>query len=324
MKRQLGLSLIELMVSIAISLLLVLGIVEILINSNQASRIQTNLQFLQQNGQFAMELLARDIRNTDFWGCVNSLGDVSNHLNSAGTNYNSSTMSFSTALQGAANVSGGSLVSGTDSITISAANNLSVSAGVLPTYGPTSSAPIQIATGNGISAGTIVIVSNCLQGDIFQVTNGDASSTGLLQHAAAASSPGNNTSFLSTVYTGDASVYLPYTHIYSIQTGATGLPSLFMQDSSGTQEMATGIEDLLILYGEDMNGDGVANRYVQANSVSNMDNVVSIRIYLVAISAEDNLTATAMAYIVNGQTLTPSDKRLRRVYSATIPLGNRG
>jgi type IV pilus assembly protein PilW len=84
-----------------------------------------------------------------------------------------------------------------------------------------------------------------------------------------------------------------------------------------------GVENMQILYGEDTDGDGSANYYVPADEIVNMDRVVAVRVSLLVRSPEDNLTAEPVPYTYNGATTTPTDRRLRRVFTSTFGLRNR-
>lgn len=66
-----GLSLIEIMVALAISALLVLGLVEVFAASRTAYQLSTGLARVQENGRFALDFLQRDIRMAGHMGCVN-------------------------------------------------------------------------------------------------------------------------------------------------------------------------------------------------------------------------------------------------------------
>ncbi len=116
---------------------------------------------------------------------------------------------------------------------------------------------------------------------------------------------------------------MPYTHIYNIQTGSDGTPALFQITPLGTNELVNNVQSMIILYGIDTDADGSANRYVRANNVTNMATVVSVRVSLLMQSLEDKLTTKPQPYIFNGATVTPTDYRVRRVYTATVSLRNR-
>ena len=324
-KKQFGFSMIELMVATAVGLLVTTGILQILTNSSDSYRVHSALMRLHENGQFSMEFIARDLRNTDFWGCLGSKEDIRNNLDTGGSGYSGTYDDFTTGVEGQESVTGGSgLVAGTDTLTIRSARIIGSGLPLQAPYGPTSADPLNIPTGNGIDLGDILIVSDCLQGDIFQVTNGNANATGVVAHGIGVGSPGNSTPNLSKVYTENAFVYAPYTHIYEIRTGTNGMPALFLTDRNGQQELISGVGNMRVYYGEDTNGDGTPNRYVRAGSVTDMDNVISLRILLLVESEEDRITPDPQSYVFDGNTVTPTDHRLRRAYTTTIVLRNRG
>ena len=59
-RKQAGLSLIELMVAILISSLLLLGVLELYLNSSRADRTSNQLARIQENGRLVMELISRE------------------------------------------------------------------------------------------------------------------------------------------------------------------------------------------------------------------------------------------------------------------------
>ena len=61
-------------------------------------------------------------------------------------------------------------------------------------------------------------------------------------------------------------------------------------DGSG-QPLPEGVEDMQVLYGIDQNGDGVADRYVNADNVGNWSQVVSIQVALLVSSVVPALSA---------------------------------
>jgi len=82
------------------------------------------------------------------------------------------------------------------------------------------------------------------------------------------------------------------------------------------------IEDMQIPYGEDLNNDGVANRYVRANQGPVWNNVVSARVALLARSA-NNMTRTSESFVnLAGNTVNSNDQRLRRSFTSMINLRN--
>lgn len=70
LKKQKGLSLIELMVAILISSILLLGVVELFLNTFRTDRTNTELSRVQESGRVAMELISREVRRAGYQGCI--------------------------------------------------------------------------------------------------------------------------------------------------------------------------------------------------------------------------------------------------------------
>ncbi|NJN46952.1 MAG: prepilin-type N-terminal cleavage/methylation domain-containing protein [Candidatus Competibacteraceae bacterium] len=95
---------------------------------------------------------------------------------------------------------------------------------------------------------------------------------------------------------------------------------------TSTQAIVEGVEDFQVLYGEDTNGNGVANRYVPEGSVSDMNKVVSVRVCLLLRTEEDNVAVEPSTYVdCQGTNPLPTatDRRFRRAFTTTISLRNR-
>ncbi len=86
-----------------------------------------------------------------------------------------------------------------------------------------------------------------------------------------------------------------------------------------------GIEKMQIWYGEDTDDDNTPNYYVSENNVVDMDKVVSVRVNLLVVSLDNNLSIAPVKYQFNGSESTPptGDHRLRREFSSTIAIRNR-
>jgi type IV pilus assembly protein PilW len=133
---------------------------------------------------------------------------------------------------------------------------------------------------------------------------------------------------------------------YFVRLGISNQPGLYKTTivqqngiviSTATDELIEGIENLQLLYGVDTDAPvvtdtadevfGTPNYYVTADNVVQGDydwsNVVSVQISLLARTTDDNVTLQAVPYTYNGVTTTPTDKRVRRVYTSTITLRNR-
>lgn len=63
-----GFTLVELMVALVITLILLAGIGQIFLGSKKSFNIQDDLSRMQENGRYAMESIAQDVRRTGYWG----------------------------------------------------------------------------------------------------------------------------------------------------------------------------------------------------------------------------------------------------------------
>jgi type IV pilus assembly protein PilW len=245
MNKQSGISLVEIMIALLIGLFLLAGILQMFSASQQTYRMQSNLARLQENGRFALDFLAHDVRMAGYWGCMSSTSDIS-------------------GLDGASGTS--------DTITLHGAFELT----------PTGACASPVDSTN--SCGSL----NC--------------------------------------YTDPTS-----TITYQINTpsGTSSLPdpeiTLYRNTNNTVNPLIEGIEDMQILYGIDLNTNGVADYYVSANSAwlaPEWMKVISVRISLLVVTLDDYLTTQPMPYSYNGVITTPADHKIRRVFNTTIALRN--
>ncbi|MFT7413975.1 MAG: type IV pilus assembly protein PilW [Methylophagaceae bacterium] len=331
LKKEIGFTLIELMIAITLGLLLTAGMIGLFVNSKQTYRVQENLSRMQENARFAMEFLIRDIRMADYSGCLReSLSNATNHLDTAGTNYDVNIHLFDNNIAGTNGTAGANLaLDSPDSITIRTAVDSGLS--IESPFGPQASANIKVAAGNTLSQGDVVLISDCTQADIFQISNANPSSGTIVHNTGNSTEPGNTNAGIATcpggsahclskVYQDDASILRLSSMTYTIQNGIGGMRALFRNGD----ELIEGIENMQIRYGEDANADNTADYFVSAATGGlDMNQVVSIRVSLLVRSLDDNLTTQAQPYTYNTATVTPSDRRFRQVFTSTIAVRNR-
>lgn len=335
---QTGMTLIEVMISLLIGAFLLGGVLEIFIGSKQTYRMQEGLSRLQENGRFALDFLSNNIRMAGFLGC-NRQSALTNTLNTP----TSFLYNFSTAVEGFESTSASawtpamdaaitSPLGGSDVITIRRADDqsftvtahaTSTAALTLDTTATTANLTTAgFLTSAGANACALAVVSDCSATAVFQVS---AISGSVLSHnTGSGCTPDNSTNDLGKTYVS-GQVYPIKTTSYYIRTNTSGQPSLYRRvGSKDAEELVEGIEQMQILYGEDTDPtpDGSPNYYVPANNVTNMTNVVSIRISLLAVTIDDNLTTQPLAYTYNGTTTTPTDNKIRRVFNTTIAVRN--
>jgi type IV pilus assembly protein PilW len=91
-----------------------------------------------------------------------------------------------------------------------------------------------------------------------------------------------------------------------------------------TECLATGIEDLQIEYGIDTSEDGHPNVYMTNPTITDMQNVVAARIFLVARTTDiDTRYTNDKTYSVsNSGDFQPGDSFHRRVFSTSVSIQN--
>ena len=335
-RRQLGMTLIEIMIALLIGAFLLGGVMQIFVSSQQTNRMQENLSRLQENGRFALEFISKDIRRAGFQGCP-SVGSVPTNVvvsapvipplteNTLILGTESVTSNWNTTACGVDN----KCISGTDAISLiygeSCSGNLSAAMASAAMADVNTAIQIPAINTCRVDVNQAVLVSNCSSVDIFRATSAGTS----IQHPA-----------LSTAYDMNAELFIYRDHSYFIRESTSGSPgrSLWRLDnsSSNSVELVEGIEDMQILYGVDTDDDddgnpntsapdGPANYYVSANNIPAPDwfRVISVRISLLAATLDDNLAAQPLTYTYNGETPPVQDRRIRRVFNTTIAMRNR-
>ncbi|MHB8482952.1 MAG: PilW family protein [Nitrospiria bacterium] len=347
-----GFSLIELMVAMVITLLVVYGVSTLYVSSKQAYRIDDRMSRLQETGRFVASLVASDIRMTRFRGCSAGASPLNNTLNAyTSPDPRAYSDNFTDPLQGFYYTGGAWTPAVLDASITGAIPAPDINSDVItvrratgagfPLVAPmlTSSDNVTVAAGNRIQQNDIVLISSCTGAAIFQVTNADANSTGVLQHVVQAgqlgppSSPGNVTNNLGTVFGAnatDAEVVRIDTVTYYIAASGIQPPQLQTANMSlwrivGTNvpvELAEGVERMSILYGVDTNGDRSPDIYVPANNVNiaaNFSNVVSVQIFLLLTTVDDYLLPQPQPAFNFGNVLfVPTDRKIRKVFSSVV------
>ncbi len=333
--RQTGITLIEILVSLALSLIILAGVMHIFLNNKQTYRVQEAFARIQENGRFAMQFISKDLRMAGYVGCG---GKISNPTNMANyyppppepDDHTADEVSMFTGsgiegfeygdlpvpLSNAVSLTTANVVAGSDIVRVKRA----ASTGARLTGNMTTdNANIQLdgATALGLfEENDYMFISDCEKADIF-VANNVSASAGTI--TIAHSNSVNLDNRLSKAYQEDAEVYKFVNTTYYIGNNVAGEPALFRRSllnagNLSEEELVEGIEDLQLLYGEDTDDDGAPNIYVDSGSVTNWENIVAVRVELQVRSIEDNLAKTMSAY---------GDKRLRRTFTTSIAIRNR-
>ncbi len=331
--RQAGVGLVEIMVAVTLSLILIAGLVQVYTGNKQTYRVQEALSRVQENGRFALDFITRDLRNAGFLGCAGTSTKTINRLNIGFA------WSFAQIIEGFEATSSSAwdrdpvatagIVSpylpARDVLTIRRSLGNPIQVVAHPGTNPAGSAPIEVAPGHGLQPADVVMVTDCADAAIFNITGITSNLANFdVVHGAGAGSPSNSSQALGKDYTTAGAIVKLMTSTYYIGTGASGRPALFRKDgAAAAQELVEGVEDMQVFYGIDTNGDRTPNRYVTANNVTNWGNVVSAEVRLLLQTLDNNLAPQPQQYTFNGVLSVSPDLRLRRTFTNTISIRNR-
>jgi len=312
-----GFSLVELMVAIVLSSLLLFGVTEIYLSNKQSNRLQNGFSTVQENGRMAVELLTRDIRVADFWGCIPDSGSIDNNLDQASANYDPSLHSMVNGGLGGLNnitshtINGKSVLAGTDVLILRGAKENDVR--IEKPYMTIKSAAVHINKGSKIQPDDVLLISDCMAGDVFQNTASNTPTSGTISHNTGTGTIGNGDKEFKKIYGGDARVLRPYVKAYFIALGTNGLPSLYVSEDGNLAELIPGVEDMQVTYGEDTDGDLVPDVWRAAGVVADMQAVLAVKVELMVASDE----------VVGSTAANSPDRRLRKPYFFTTNIRNR-
>ncbi|WP_210396473.1 PilW family protein [Motiliproteus sediminis] len=361
---QRGLSLIELMIALVISSFLMLGVFQVFVGSSGTDRISHAFARVQENGRLAIDILTRSLRMAGYQGCIDTevidlrviannapsldltneavIGYETDHSSWDAINRNDALDPISGALVGS-DVVFVQFVNptGTDVVCTGAANSNSCFS---------QNANIKISDNNaGFTQHDIVVVSDCVNADMFRISNTAKDASDNFKVTLAHANNVNSSNRLSKAYGEDAQVmkfealayYIKDTGRRTDQGGA--IYALYhydamYHDGAGNygieQELVEGVEQLQILYGQRRTDGNL--RYVTADDGDlDFSQVEALKIAVLVSSSQNVLPdADSKDYLLPGATVEPlgavtpeathpGDRRLRQVFATTIQLRNR-
>jgi len=349
-----GFTLVEIMVALTISMLLLTGVVTLFANSRSTYESNDRLARIQENGRFALEMIARDVKAAGYWGCAKrtTTKPLRNVLNTPTAllwnfatpveGFNANATDWTPALTAPASTDRGDTDGGGPD-----ANGPAAGSDILVVRGPkrdTAPQRVQLTMASGTSAiqiykpnsglalNDIAIAGSCDQASVFQVTSytSGAGEFDTIEHVATGT-PGNSSPDLNNRFYVDASEIIPVqTVVYFVDTGSapgsTGTSLWRRTGSDQVDEVVEGVDSMQIEFGIDNIGNNrTADNYVTADLVTDWDQVVSVRIGLLVRSLEEYGTERDnVARQILNQTITAfNDRRQRQIFTTTVTLRNK-
>ena len=332
-RRQGGLTLIELLISMAIGLMVLGALLVVYLGSRAAYRSSDSLARVQESGRFAIEFIAQDSRMSGFMGCLSRSLTTDNLLNLTAN----PPVAFSASADGIRGFDGSSAASialwtnptagtatpitrvgNSDVLTVRRTGGTAVGLRVTPpsasTWAEGSGGTVTLAhNAVGLRNSDVVVLGNCEQGVVLRVTNNPAATgigdfpTVIEYKAAGAGSDGTqgnvttvpDASRVAFTSASRAEVIRFVDVSYFIGLNAAGRPSLFRAAGGAVEELVDNIEDMDIVYGVDTtlpDADGTIDAYLRADQVADWSRVVSARISLLVVGPEDNVATDRQTY----------------------------
>lgn len=297
-----GFSLVEVLVSIAIALLLLAGIIQLFVSNKQAYRLQEGISILNENARFSLSQLKYHLRMADHWGGVDpNVIDTS----TAPAITDDCSAGYATDNIGLKGYEGDATVPAELTACIPAGDYVANSDIIVMRYG---TAPVDGLITDDLDADEVYLrVAAGRRGQIFKGDNAGSLSSDLTDSDTSSLEPFNIQN-----YPFDFVAY--FVRPCSSQNAGTAgvcdaadddtptLVRLRLQGTSLVQEdIAAGVEQMQIVYGVDTNDNLNADTYKTATEIeaaNEWPNVVSARFDLLVRSQE-----TDISYDATGDTI---------------------
>lgn len=345
-----GLTLIELMIALAISAFLTLGVTTLYMDSKSTDRLGMSLARVQEGARLALDLMMRDIRMIGYQGCADPSSVELNIIahDAPTTNF------FESALRGY-EVTDTAWADGTEFDNTDIETMARIGSDVIAIQRAESTgieitgkmnvdnANLKVKDDLGLfEKNDVVLISDCGNADMFRISSKPASDT--WAHAMNV----NYSNRLSALYDTSADIFVFRSLVYFVgDTGRTdteGNPiySLYRQTDNlnlttttfTIEELVEGVDSLQILYGQRLANGNI--RFVPAGTADlNMSEVEAVRIGLLVsspmrvLNTDDtqtyNLPGESIGPATSGLDQTyPNDRRVRRAFTSNVNIRNRG
>jgi len=320
-KKQRGLSLVELMISITLGLVLIAGVIQVFLSSRVVFSTQQAMSRAQENGRLGMELISEDIRMAGYWGCANRDSPMASDLPATfWDNYVLGSEPNSVQSMVASTISGlvPAPIADMPALVLRYATGAPL---LLTAQSGTTSVTVSGSVENNCIGEVCVnkptVISNCVAARIFKPTAISESGSAQITHDG----NWNNNSITSIhdVFYPGAEVLAVNTIVFYLANNTAGTPSLYRHDSlSGTAvEVIEGVENIHFEF-------SVNDAYVAASAVSNWLDVGSVRVEMLVRGGDQKVLTDDHSYYFAGKNTTPAEaRRLYQVFASTIAIRSR-
>lgn len=352
--RQHGMSIVEIMVALVISLMLLAGVVQIFVSSKATYRTQEALSRLQENARFAIDFVNRRTRLAGYMGCLSSntsalnsqlkkdpltgdslfgfdLGKAIEGFEAAGTNAgdtytitatNPAPSSSSTAWSPNLHPDlVGKVLPGSDVLVVRNASTNSY-----PLVSPfNDSAQVFVKKPNDFANGEVLIATDCVKSTLFQATNvkdGTGVDMSNVVHSGNTTYvPGNisPTWPAGQSYGAGAELMRAETTVYYIGAGASGVPTLFQRQLSRVSDTETALVSQELV-------EGVEGMQIVYGEDTNADGTADGYVSADAVGVWTNVVSVRIAFLLRSEerVRTDADSGTYNVAGTTVdPVNDR-
>lgn len=327
-QQQKGMTLIEIMIALTLSLLLIGGVIQLFLTSKQTYRMNEALANVQESGRLALDSLSRELRMAGYQGCADPGSVVSE---SAILNNSPSANLLQTAITGS---EGGA---SPDTLNVQFGSGLA--AKLTQNIDLANTSLVADSNPENIGVNDVLMLADCATVHMLRVTAVNAGAADVTFTYGASE---NDLSKISKIYGPDSTRVMRFNSVtYSVaasgRTNGRGetIYSLYRQglNDANPVELVEGVENLQVQYGERLANGSM--RYSDAGTAGlDMAKVESVRVGLLMVAM--GVVGEQMdnkSYVIAGTTVGPEgsgsavthpvDKHIRRAFNTTITLRNR-
>ncbi len=315
-----GISLIELIVALAISSILAIGIINMYSASKKSYLVQNDASKLQESGRYVFNMLMNDLRRTGYYGYNAGIDSIAGtEAPIPATNTNTCPNDATWALMLDRRIMGlNDPATPYACITTDYSNGDVLSMHYVDGRNETVLDPDRYYLRSSFKKGKVFIGSKSAD-NLNKITDGTPETIGQLRAYA--------------YYVGDSgrvckfqdanNKNIPISALYRETLNKQGLPE--------RQEVASGIENIQFRYGVDSNGDKSVNRYYDAQEINNdttpphWKQVASVRFWILARADCPDSNAkykNQNTYTMGDKSITKNDRFKRQLFTSTVALRN--
>jgi len=303
LNKQTGFSMVQLLISAMLGLLLSTAALSTVIASISSHRLRNATETVQENIALAEYFISKDIRAIGFKSCFQKPPSFINNVSKGAVGSKFSVFSAPTVIQSSYKES--------DTLVFVVSHGGTELAGDMATL----HAQLDLVTNNHVQEEQEVLITDCENADFFKVTS---IWNNRLSHDYSANTDAN----LSISYLRGSLVYPTSLIHYKIAVGASGQPGLFRKAGDRNyQELIPNVNHFRVELGV-LNSLEKTVSYHLSDEKIEVENIVSLRFYLLLSSTSAVLSQKMFYENFNGDMVKAKDLRFYKAFSIVIALPN--